>query len=349
MLAGYVTGAILRFVFDVSRGISYFDWILFILYYFIAFTSAFIISIKFGNFFANKLRMLDCVQKNRLATYLIFGGVITLALFFTRAFLTHILADATLLNAIYATALFSYFIYLVFVVFTFTDSLCMEVEINKKDEMLKNLQAYTKSVESMATEVRKFRHDNLNLMLGFQEHVKNKDIDKIDMYFNEYMTVFQKDVSVMNLQLDVLNRLKIPEVKSILSFKVLGAQQSGIDVHIEVTSEIEGVDNYNLVDICRIVGVLADNAIEACEGLDGPVWRFFAQRKNSSVLFVFANSCPSAPPFSKISKEGFTTKSGARGLGLYVVSGILEENQNLSLNTLWENGYFIQELRISTS
>jgi len=64
---------------------------------------------------------------------------------------------------------------------------------------------------------------------------------------------------------------------------------------------------------------------------------------------VFSNTCPSAPSFYKLAEKGFSTKEGMRGVGLYVMSEILQNNNKLTLATKWEDGYFIQELRIATA
>jgi len=80
--------------------------------------------------------------------------------------------------------------------------------------------------------------------------------------------------------------------------------------------------------------------------VEASVWKLYAQKEDSLILFVFENTCLSAPRFSKLSEKGFTTKKCGSGLGLYVVSETLQRNKNLSLNTQWENGYFIQEFRV---
>jgi two-component system sensor histidine kinase AgrC len=181
------------------------------------------------------------------------------------------------------------------------------------DELLANLQAYTDSVEIMATEVRRFRHDHLNLLMGLGDYIENNDIGNIRRYFNDYISSFKESTAAANSRLDILMRLKTPELKSILSFKFLCAQQLGIDAHIEIPEDVEMPDASCLIDLCRIAGILADNAIEACQGTPNAVLRFLALKEDGAIVFVFANTCHAAPQMSRLFEKGYTTKEGSRG------------------------------------
>ncbi|MCL2437155.1 MAG: GHKL domain-containing protein, partial [Clostridiales bacterium] len=161
-----------------------------------------------------------------------------------------------------------------------------------------------------------------------------------------YISAFQKNTSIADSRLDVLKNLNIPELKSILSFKILYAQQKNIDVSIEIPDVIDEVDAHMLIDICRIAGVLIDNAIEASEDAEKAVLRFLALKKEERIIFVFTNTYTEVPSLSKIFENGFTTKQGARGLGLYSVSQMIEANERLSLNTHIEDTFFVQELSV---
>jgi two-component system sensor histidine kinase AgrC len=285
--------------------------------------------------------------KKQLSTHILIGAIIILTIFFINTFLHNLLNDTVIINLIYALALVACFVFLIFAIFAFSDSLQKELEIRQKNELLKNLQSYTDSVENMATEVRKFRHDHANLMLGFHNHIMNNDIKKIHDYYKIYMFTFAEDTMVADTRLDSLTRIQVPEVKSILSFKLLHAQHLGINVYIEVRDTIANIDGYDLLDICRIIGILLDNAVEACQGTDSPVIKFNAFSKINEITFVLSNTCLSAPPLSKINEKGFSTKEAKRGLGLHTVSALLEKNDNITLRTSIENGEFIQVLSLT--
>jgi two-component system sensor histidine kinase AgrC len=199
----------------------------------------------------------------------------------------------------------------------------------------------------MADEARKFRHDHKNLLLGFKECIEKKDIDSIQTYFQQYFSEFVKTTAAVDSQFNKLSGIKRQEIKGILSSKLLFAQQLHISVFIDVPSHIEGICDNQLVDICRITGILLDNAIEACWVVDKPVLRFLAMQQKQEILFVFMNTCPMPiPSITQMFWEGFSTKEGQRGAGLFIASQLCNRNKNVTLNTKIKDGNFIQELSI---
>ena len=347
LLSGYALGAAFYYLYDsFSREAVINSWGLYFLTTIPSAILALCIAHPTGIFLNKKLSLLDNTVKGKLSAYILIGAIVTLILFFITTFIHYIIIDTTTLNMLYAITLMFYFAFLVFAIFAFADSLHQKIEISHKNELLSNLQVYTDSVEHMATEVRKFRHDHLNLMLGFHEYIQNHDIDKIQQYFQEYVSLFEKSTSVADSRLDILKNLKIPELKSIISFKVLYAQQLKIDVFIEVPDIIENTYDDILFDLCRITGILLDNAIEACQDVENSVLRFFSLKKDGRIVFVFTNTPVATLSLSKIFDKGFTTKEGARGLGLYSASQIIETNHKLYLNTYLKNDVFVQELSV---
>ena len=236
LLTGYLAGATVVFLTGTLDDDVFYGNYIWITLIFVV--MAFFVSRWAGNFLHKKLRPFDDELKNRFAKYLIFGASITLALFFVDVFMRETL-DAVSLNTVYGLFLIVYFVFLVAAIFSFTDSFRKESELRHKDEMLKNLQAYTNNVEGMATEVRRFRHDHRNLLLGFREYIENDDTEKAKKYLQSYMSIFEENAAAMDSQLELLRNIKIPELKSILSFKLLCALELGIKVHIEVTEVIE--------------------------------------------------------------------------------------------------------------
>ncbi|MCL2398996.1 MAG: GHKL domain-containing protein [Defluviitaleaceae bacterium] len=349
LLAGYITGVLLVLVFgsEYNDNEIYLNYFLpFTSYIIIAFILSFFTSRWTGRFIHKRLCQFDGELKKKLSEYLLLGASITLLLFFVKVFLHDILVYAALLNTVYGLSLALYFAFLVIAISSFTDSFRKETELRHKDEMLKNLKDYTVNVENMATEMRKFRHDHQNLLLGFRNHIESGNIEKAKEYFQGYMSSFNESVEIMDSQLETLKYLKIPELKSILSFKILYAQQLGIKIHVEVTEEIEGIDIYELVDLCRIVGILIDNAIEAAQETENPDLRFMVMRKDSKITFVFTNNFLSSPSQAEIFKKNFSTKGEGRGMGLYTVSQIINRNGNLLLSTRVMDGIFVQELSV---
>ena len=348
VFSGYLSGTVFNFIHGyMLRETLFNEWPIFIAYFVVAFTLAYIISKKLGNFLHKIMSPLTDEYKKQLTQYLLGGTVITLTLFIVSVFLPDLPIDIAVRNLIYSMLLATYFIYLIFTVFTFTENFRQEAEIIHNKEMLINLQGYTENVENTSIEVRRFRHDHRNLLLGFLDYIKNEDIDGIRAYYQQYLTTFIESTDALDSQLEGLKNIKNPEVKSILSSKLLLAQQRNIDVHIEVADEVGGIGDFQLVDLCRVVAILLDNAIESCHTSEKPTVKFLAMADENKIDFIFANTYPlPAPSLSQIFKEGFTTKEGGRGMGLYIASKLCGDGKAMSLYTNIIEEEFIQELII---
>ena len=223
-----------------------------------------------------------------------------------------------------------------------------EIEAQHKEEMLANLQTYTSNIENLATEMRRFRHDHISLLEGLHSYIEDNNMDGVRTFFERYVSDFTKNSEAFNSALDILKHIKIPELKSLLALKLMYAQEADIDVHIEVSEAIENLD-FDLNDLCRIIGILLDNAIEACREVEGDklsILKFAVIKKEDEILFLFVNSCVSPPPISQMFEKGFSTKGNGRGLGLSTVQTILLRNKYARLNTYIQDEAFIQELTI---
>ena len=249
---------------------------------------------------------------------------------------------------LYMVALILYFMFLVISVFTLTEKYQRETEIDHQRETITNVLTYTARIEEMVDGMKKFKHDHKNLLLGFNEHLKNKEIEKAQRYYEEYMACFVESTTATETSLNDLARIKIPELKSVLMFKFLRAMQQGIAVYVEIRKPIDNIVPNNILDLCRIVGILIDNAIEASLGTGKPLVKFIAYADKTMVTLVFSNTCAvdSPPPLDKLFDSGFSTKGEGRGRGLHTVLEIMNESDIFSLGTGIKDGFFEQELNI---
>ena len=318
-----------------------------IIYFAVTFTIAFSISHLLGNALHTKIKGFDAKLQKKLALYMLWGAILTLFMFFISAFLRDILDEANMLTLAYALSLGGIFIYLVFAMFAFAENHAKGIELNHKTELLNNLETYTENVEKLATEMRKFRHDHKNLMLGFNGHMESKDWNGLIKYYQKYMGEFVTSSDVLDACSDKLGNIQTSELKALLIGKFSLANTVGIKTIIDIESKLAIKSGYNLLDTCRIVGIFMDNAIEACKNVEGSTLQFMGTMINDNLYLVFQNTCIQEPKMNQIGKKGFTTKEGARGMGLYNVSKIISKNPRLTLKTSFKNNKFAQELTIT--
>ena len=353
LLAANVSGVILLLagVALPMLGLIYRDTVmsnlaLSLIYTTIVFTISFGVSKKLGRYFYKQIAFFNEALKRRLAIYILFGALITLALFFINTFLHDILAEAAMLATVYAISLAITFVYFIFSVFAFTDNMRKSEDLRNKEEQLFNLDMYTKQVEHAAGEVRAFRHDHRNMLLIFREYINSGDIKGLKTSYGQYMGAFSAETDIMDECMDRLGNIHTIELKSLISAKCIEVLNRGIRLNVEVEGDVIVTDDYNLLDFCRLNGILMDNAIEACKGIPEAEICFFAKRHENTATFIYENTCHTTPELSKLFKKGYSTKESGSGLGLYNASKMLVRNKNISIDTTYENNMFSQMITI---
>ena len=106
----------------------------------------------------------------------------------------------------------------------------------------------------------------------------------------------------------------------------------------------------NDLDLCRVLGILIDNAIEAsreCEDKFISI-KFLHDKINNRDLIIVENSCKNCLiDINKIYEKGFSSKREKinHGLGLWKVRQILRKNKNIQIYTARDK-LFKQQLEI---
>lgn len=219
-------------------------------------------------------------------------------------------------------------------------------EVKKRELEFKNLQIYTDSLEQSYTEMRKFRHDYINILASMSEYIKNKDIEALDTYFNENIMKVSEAIKLNNFKLNYLKNIKILEIKGLLSSKLIIAQEKGIDITFESVDIIYNI-YMDRVELCRCLGILLDNAIEEAASISNAKVNVAFINYTNSISFIVMNSYfDKGYKVFKYFEKGFSTKGENRGLGLSNLKEIISRVPNAQLDTNIENGNFIQEIKI---
>jgi len=221
-----------------------------------------------------------------------------------------------------------------------------EYEQKSKDQLLD----YVKRVEAMHEEVMMFRHDYMNLLLTLEESIRIKDINQVQKIYEKIIAPSKNLISHHQLEILKLATIQLPEIKSVLSAKILTAQHKKINILIDIPEGITSI--FVPMDIfIRSLTILIDNAIEAVEQLENKqiqIAIFNTDRQNQYI--VVKNSCEKkSVDLSTIYDINYSSKGEKRGLGLYSLRKMLEQTPNMSLTTTNTNGMFTQELLIKNT
>lgn len=231
------------------------------------------------------------------------------------------------------------------VVYNYDKSYEYRVKLSREAEEKHEIEEYSHVIEDMYAETRRFKHDYMNMFSPMKGYIDNNDMKALREFFYNNVIDMDKDIKWSGSNIDKLKYIKIVGLKAILSAKLIKAVAINIDIKVEIVEDIDYVD-MNVMDLCRIVGVLLDNAIEAAMECEYPKVRVCIVNKNDYVVLAVQNNFFGAKPLiHKIFKEGFSTKGKDRGLGLYTVKDIIDKKyDNVSLNTTIEDNMFIEEL-----
>ena len=221
-------------------------------------------------------------------------------------------------------------------------------EVKSENQKLEQQKKYILALEKNNNEIRKFKHDFNNIILGLDGYINNDDFDKekLKKYFNSTIINYNNNIKLNNIVIAKLNSIKVNSLKSLITNKVLVAQNNNIDVDINIEGEI--TDFYtDEMQLSRILGILLDNAIEASLELthDKKIEMNIIQIDKTTDIQISNTFNNTGTPITDFNKEGFSTKGTNRGLGLSSAHEIANK-LNILLNTEIAGNTFIQNLSI---
>lgn len=221
-----------------------------------------------------------------------------------------------------------------------------ELRYKRNMEEIETYYEYTLQIESINNEMRKFRHDYVNILTTMSEYIREDDIPGLRQYFNENIVPMKDNLQMKSIKINGTENLKVRAIKGLVTTKILQAQEKNIPISIEVPELVEHIE-MNTIDLSRIIGIITDNAIEASETLEDALIRIAFINTDSSVMFIVMNKCKEdMPRIHELFQERFSTKGENRGLGLSTLKEITDSTENVLLDTTIENGYFIQKVEI---
>ena len=201
-----------------------------------------------------------------------------------------------------------------------------------------------KTLEDLIKENRVEEHENKNHLRCIKTMTKNKKVhDFIDSILNE-------PVSENKLIRKELSKLPTNGLSGILYTKILLMKEKNIDYELDISNTFRILDfnNYNSsinLDICNILGVFLDNAIEYVDILEEK-YIIIELYVEDDICISITNPIKEYINVDQIYEKGFTTKSNGHGFGLSLVKKLIDRNKLLSINTEITEGEFTQILKI---
>ena len=224
------------------------------------------------------------------------------------------------------------------------------IRITKNTELdikVNSLEVHNKNLSELYDSLRGFRHDFGNFLQALNGYACTNNIEGIKTMSKSIIGECQE----VN-QLERLNsNLTDNEALNILLLNKYNiAKEKKINIDFECMPDFDSKD-IKTYDLCRIVGILLDNAIEAAEKCTKKIIniKLINERKAKRNVIIIENTYKEKNlDIDKLFEKGSSTKtkeSTTHGLGLWTVRKILKSNNNLNLYTA-KNELFCQQLEI---
>ncbi len=255
--------------------------------------------------------------------------------------------DAQFISIMYAVVIITTAILII----TISFSIIRQIQYKRNMQEIENYYKYTLQIEKINHEMRKFRHDYVNILSTLSDFIREEDIEGLRDYFHSEILPMQDSMQMNAIKINGIENLKVREIKGLLTTKILQAQEKNIRISIEVPEPIEKID-MPIINLSRVIGILLDNAIEASEKItEEPLIRIaFIKNEDTSVTFIVMNKCEqNMPKVHTLFQENFSTKGKNRGLGLSTLKELTDSTTNVLLDTTIDNNYFIQKVEILNS
>ena len=300
---------------------------------------------KINIFLENKLSYLNNSKYHKLLILSIYIMIITYNIIISHSF------ENKHLYVLAASIIIVFGVYCLYLLIVLVKNILLEKQNALELEKLEQQKKYILALEKNNNEIRKFKHDFNNIILGLDGYINNDDFDKekLKKYFNSTIINYNNNIKLNNIVIAKLNSIKVNSLKSLITNKVLVAQNNNIDVDINIEGEI--TDFYtDEMQLSRILGILLDNAIEASFEVpdDKKIEMNIIQIDKTTDIQISNTFNNTGTPITDFNKEGFSTKGTNRGLGLSSAHEIANK-LNILLNTEIDGNTFIQTITIETN
>ena len=290
----------------------------------------------------NKILAKECLNSDRKKQIIASSIILLILTFINTIGLFYVLKSFP--STIYIIAIILIISYYSITIINIKKTIKLKNEQNKVNELEGNNTRLMESFE----DIRSFRHDMKNIMQGLGGYIQAKDMDGLTNMYNEFICDCK---GIQNTKdFEKLGNTN-PAIYNLINNKYLEAKKDGINITVGVYVDLN-VLKIKTYELCRVLGILIDNAIEATKECDNKEIsiKFIKDKYNNRNLVIIENPFKNTLlDLSKLKQKGFTTKKDKKrhGLGLWRVNKIVAKNDNLRLTTSREdNKIFKQQLEI---
>lgn len=212
---------------------------------------------------------------------------------------------------------------------------------NRNDILIENISEYEKIIEIQKIDA----HENKNQLRIIKEMVlpENKELTN---YMNELINEnLKKDTNLLSKVQDIPNG----GLRALIYSKLVRLEPN-FNINLIVSRKInsktlDSIDPKTNVDMCKILGVFLDNAIEAAGVTDKKIVGISLYIENNFFKIIISNSYDFIE-LDKMGTDNYSTKGRGHGYGLLLVKKIIASNKKIKNSKKIDGELFSQILFI---
>ena len=202
--------------------------------------------------------------------------------------------------------------------------------LEEKNECLNNsFRAYSETID----ECRKLKHNLKNELYTLNTTIPKRYQKNVNLIISKY-----------NKNYEWINKIhEIPKgLQGMIYLKSTEAKEFGIKLIINTENNINSTD-INYLDLCNIIGILLDNAIEAVKSVEEKnIFLDIVIDKKENKINIY-NHFNNKINLNKIGTKNYSTKQIKSGIGINYIKNL---NNKIKINFKIIDDLFISQVRI---
>jgi len=206
---------------------------------------------------------------------------------------------------------------------------------------------YSKESEQLVERYSISQHENKNELIIIKSMVDKKNIKLLE-YLDE---IIKSKDNIKKSWIRYLRYIPFGGLKGIIHNKISNMIDNNIDVFLNISKAVQKSNLCHLTmkeneQLCKIVGVFLDNALEAGMLSTKREVSILIYIENQYTVFEISNSYHGKIDIDDIYLTGYSSKGKRHGYGLPLVKAIVEENNIFENTTELSDDYFVQILKV---
>jgi two-component system sensor histidine kinase AgrC len=190
-------------------------------------------------------------------------------------------------------------------------------------------------------------HENKNHLIVIKNMVP-KNNKKLIQYINSIMSEL---IEVEDAWLVKLKNIPRGGLQGLIYYKISQIKKESINLSLDISQNLKKtyfskLDTENNRDLCTILGVYLDNAIDAAKQSDKKQIGIEIYPYQDVIRIAISNTYRGTLDINKFYNYGYTTKGVGRGYGLALVKSIVEKNKHFNEHREVINDYYIKRIPI---